>query len=119
MRRSSGLDLTDHELTEEHEAGILASLAELDAGAGITLADAIETIKRGPREVLAMEIFSGISMDPGIRFGKPCITGTRIDVATVVGALAAGESIEAVQDAYAITREQILAAAGYARGEVL
>jgi hypothetical protein len=39
--------LTDHELTEEQEAGILASLAELDAGAGITLADAIETIKRG------------------------------------------------------------------------
>ncbi len=41
-----------------------------------------------------MEIFPGISMDPGIRFGKPCLTGTRIDVATVMGALAAGESIE-------------------------
>jgi hypothetical protein len=40
-------DLADHELTEEQEAGILASLAELDAGAGITLADVIETIKRG------------------------------------------------------------------------
>ena len=23
-----------------------------------------------------MEIFPGISMDPGIRFGKPCLTGT-------------------------------------------
>jgi uncharacterized protein (DUF433 family) len=66
-----------------------------------------------------MEIFPGISMDPGIRFGKPCLTGTRIDVATVVGALAAGESFESVQDAYVITREQILAALGYARGEVL
>lgn len=40
-------DLTDHELTEEQEAGILTSLAELDAGAGITLVDAVETIKRG------------------------------------------------------------------------
>lgn len=40
-------DLTDRELTEDQEAGILASLVELDAGAGITLADAIETIKRG------------------------------------------------------------------------
>ena len=39
-------DLTDRDLTEEQEAGILASLAELDAGAGITLVDAIETIKR-------------------------------------------------------------------------
>ena len=61
-----------------------------------------------------MEIFPGISMDPSIRFGKPCLTGTRIDVATVVGALAAGEGIEAVQDAYAVTREQILAALRYA-----
>ena len=61
-----------------------------------------------------MEIFLGISMDPSIRFGKPCLTGTRIDVATVVGALAAGESIEAVQDAYAVTREQILVALRYA-----
>lgn len=40
-------------------------------------------------------------------------------MATVVGALAAGESIESVQDAYAVTREQILAAIGYVRGEVL
>jgi uncharacterized protein (DUF433 family) len=61
-----------------------------------------------------MEIFPGIAMDPDIRLGKPCLTGTRIDVATVVGALAAGESIEAVQDAYAITREQILVALRYA-----
>ena len=61
-----------------------------------------------------MEIFPGISMDPGIRFGKPCLTGTRIDVATVVGALAAGESFESVQDAYVVTREQILSALHYA-----
>ena len=61
-----------------------------------------------------MEIFPGISMDPDIRLGKPCLTGTRIDIATLVGALAAGESIEAVQDAYAITREQILVALRYA-----
>ena len=61
-----------------------------------------------------MEIFPGISMDPGIRFGRPCLTGTRIDVATVVGALAAGESYESVQDAYAVTREQILVALRYA-----
>ncbi len=61
-----------------------------------------------------MEIFPGISMDPGIRFGKPCLAGTRIDVATVVGALAAGESFEAVQEAYQITHEQALAALRYA-----
>ncbi len=33
-----------------------------------------------------MEIFPGISVDAGIRFGKPCLAGTRIDVATVPGA---------------------------------
>jgi len=61
-----------------------------------------------------MEIFPGISMDPGIRFGKPCLTGTRMDVATVVGALAVGESFESVQEAYRLTREQILTALRYA-----
>ena len=53
-------------------------------------------------------------MDPAIRFGKPCLIGTRIDVATVVGALAAGESFEEVQESYGLTREQVLAALGYA-----
>ena len=66
-----------------------------------------------------MEIYPGISMDPGVRFGKPCLTGTRIDVVTVVGALAAGESLEAVQDAYAITSEQIQSAVTYTREEGL
>ena len=47
ITKDAQYDLTDHELTEEQEAGILASLAELDGGAGITLEDAIETIKRG------------------------------------------------------------------------
>jgi len=34
-------------LTEEEEVGLLAGLAELDAGAGSTLVDVIETIKGG------------------------------------------------------------------------
>jgi len=61
-----------------------------------------------------MEVFPGISMDPDVRFGKPCITGTRVDIATVVGALAAGETAEAVADAYALTLEQVRAALAYA-----
>ncbi len=61
-----------------------------------------------------MEIYPGISMNPAIRFGKPCLTGTRVDVATVVGALAAGEGIEAVQEAYQLSREQVLTALRYA-----
>jgi len=61
-----------------------------------------------------LEIFPGISMDPQVRFGKPCIVGTRVDVATVVGDLAAGESFEAVQDDYQLTRAQVVAALRYA-----
>jgi uncharacterized protein (DUF433 family) len=61
-----------------------------------------------------MEIFPGISIDPDIRFGKPCLKGTRIDVATILGALAAGESFEVIQREYQITQEQILAALRYA-----
>ena len=61
-----------------------------------------------------VQVFPGISMDPDIRFGKPCVADTRIDVATVVGAVGAGDSIEAVQDAYELTRDQVLAALRYA-----
>lgn len=61
-----------------------------------------------------MEIFPGISMDPDVRFGKPCLTGTRIDVATIVGALASGESTDTVAAEYAVTIEQIRSALGYA-----
>lgn len=61
-----------------------------------------------------MEIFPGVSMDPRVRFGKPCIAGTRVDVATVVGDLAANESFEAVQEEYQLTREQVIAALRYA-----
>lgn len=62
---------------------------------------------------MAVEIFPGISMDSAIRFGKPCIAGTRVDVATVVGALAAGEDTQAVADAYGLTHGQILDALAY------
>jgi len=53
-------------------------------------------------------------MDPAIRFGKACITGTRVDVATVMADIAAGETLEAVQEAYQLSREQVLSALGYA-----
>ena len=66
-----------------------------------------------------MEIFPGISMDPAVRFGKPCIAGTRVDVATVIGDLAAGESFEAVQDDYHLSREQVVAAGSRAFEEGL
>ena len=53
-------------------------------------------------------------MDPDVRFGKPCLSGTRIDVATIVGALAAGESADTVAAEYALGLEQVRAALAYA-----
>lgn len=61
-----------------------------------------------------MEVFPGITMDPDVRFGKPCIAGTRIDVATIVGALAGGDTPEDVASQYALPVEQVRAALGYA-----
>ena len=61
-----------------------------------------------------MEIFPGISVDPDVRCGKPCITGTRMDVATVAGLFAAGETVETVSSEYQLSVEQIRAALGYA-----
>jgi uncharacterized protein (DUF433 family) len=61
-----------------------------------------------------MEVFRGISMDPDIRFGKRCITGTRIDVATIVGAIAAGETVETVAEEFVLTVAQVRSAIGYA-----
>lgn len=61
-----------------------------------------------------IEIFPGIASNRSVRFGKACLKGTRIDVATVIGALAAGESADAVEQARALTHEQILGALRYA-----
>ena len=61
-----------------------------------------------------MEVFPGISMDPAVRFGKPCLSGTRIDVATVLGALAAGETVETVAAEYSLSIAQIHTTLAYA-----
>lgn len=62
----------------------------------------------------AGEIYPGITVDPQIVHGKPVFTGTRILVAPVLGALAAGDSMEMVRDAYGLTPEQLQAGIGYA-----
>jgi uncharacterized protein (DUF433 family) len=38
-----------------------------------------------------MSLLDRISLDSSIRFGKPCVRGTRITVGDVLGYLAAGE----------------------------
>ena len=60
------------------------------------------------------EIAPRITVDPKVRFGKPVIAGTRVDVATVLGHLAAGDTVEDIVAAYGVAREDVLAAIEYA-----
>lgn len=64
-------------------------------------------------EGITTQVYTGITMDPSVRFGKPCLAGTRIDVAAVVGAIGAGDPVEVVQEAYDLSRDQVFAAVRY------
>ncbi|CAN5212810.1 DUF433 domain-containing protein [soil metagenome] len=56
-----------------------------------------------------------ISINPEIRFGKPCIAGTRISVTDVLQWLASGISKEEIIEDYPeLTMEQIHAALAFA-----
>jgi uncharacterized protein (DUF433 family) len=54
---------------------------------------------------------SCIVIDSGIRFGKPCIKGTRITVADILGWLAAGMTIPEIIDDYPELQETHIRAA--------
>jgi len=61
-----------------------------------------------------MDYKKHITIDPNIRFGKPCIKGTRITVYDVLGWLAADMTIEEIIVDYpSLTREHILACLAY------
>ncbi len=55
-----------------------------------------------------------ITINPDIRFGKPCIKNTRITVSDILGWLASGMSIEEIEkDFPEINREHILSALSF------
>lgn len=65
-----------------------------------------------------------ITISPDIHHGDPCIRGTRIPVAVIVGSLADGMSESEITAAYPqLSEEDISAALAYAadvlRGEIL
>lgn len=58
-----------------------------------------------------LEILQRISINPEIRFGKPCIAGTRITIGDVLSFLGAGMSEEEIKEDYPeLTTEDIRAA---------
>ncbi len=64
---------------------------------------------------MANLINNRIAIDPGVRFGKPCIKGTRIAVEDVLNLLRAGWTINEISQEYPeITKKDILAALDFA-----
>ena len=62
------------------------------------------------------ELLQRITVNPGIFGGKPIIRGRRLAVEHVLGMLAAGDTVEALVQAYPwLEREDVLACLAYAR----
>ena len=54
---------------------------------------------------------SKITLNPKVRFGKPCIHGTRIAVVEILNLLAAGYTIEEIPSQYpGITKKDVISA---------
>jgi uncharacterized protein (DUF433 family) len=62
-----------------------------------------------------MSLLERITIDPNVRFGKPCVRGTRISVGDVLGYLAGGMTeAELLADFPQLSREDIRACLAYA-----
>ncbi len=62
-----------------------------------------------------MDLLARISIDPAVRFGKPCVRGTRVTVGDVLGYLASGMTESAIlADFPDLTHEDVLACLAFA-----
>ena len=62
-----------------------------------------------------MNLLERIAVDPAIRFGKPCVRGTRISVGDVLGYLAGGMSeAQLLADFPQLTSDDVRACLAYA-----
>jgi len=57
------------------------------------------------------ELLSYISIDPDIRFGKPCIKNTRISVGDILQWLASGMSVSEILDDFPLLKDEHIRAA--------
>lgn len=62
-----------------------------------------------------MSLLERITINPAVRFGKPCVRGTRLSVGDVLGALASGRSeAELLRDFPQLTHDDVLACLAFA-----
>jgi uncharacterized protein (DUF433 family) len=62
-----------------------------------------------------MDMLERITIDPAVRFGKPCVRGTRLTVGDVLGTLAVGSTeAELLEDFPQLTHEDVLACLAFA-----
>jgi len=62
-----------------------------------------------------MDVLQRISVDPTVRFGKPCVRGTRITVGDVLGYLAAGMADDQIVAEFPqLTSDDVRACLAYA-----
>ena len=62
-----------------------------------------------------MHLLDRVAVDPTIRFGKPCVRGTRISVGDVLGYLAGGMSeAQILADFPQLTSDDVRACLAYA-----
>jgi uncharacterized protein (DUF433 family) len=62
-----------------------------------------------------MNLLDRIAVDPAIRFGKPCVRGTRISVGDILGYLAGGMSeAHILADFPQLTSDDVRACLAYA-----
>lgn len=62
-----------------------------------------------------MAMSKDIITDNSIRFGAPCVEGTRISVADILGYISAGDSIDTIVKTFPeLTKEKVLSALEYA-----
>jgi uncharacterized protein (DUF433 family) len=62
-----------------------------------------------------MDLLERIAVDPTVRFGKPCVRGTRITVGDILGYLAAGMTEgQIVAEFPRLTGEDVRACLAYA-----
>jgi uncharacterized protein (DUF433 family) len=79
------------------------------AGIFSALAYASEIVAEEPqaRSGPEVEVSIGVVVNPAVRFGKPILKGTRMDVATLLGYLANGESTGELMQAYRLPEDGI------------